>query len=75
MSQAAAHPHNVERKTFIEVDGVTQPAPAPRFSRSNTQVSTPPAHPGQHTREILTDWGIPQDRIEQLIASGAVADA
>jgi alpha-methylacyl-CoA racemase len=75
MSQAAAHPHNVERKTFIEIDGVTQPAPAPRFSRSTTQVSTPPAHPGQHTREILTDWGIPQDRIEQLIASGAVADA
>jgi alpha-methylacyl-CoA racemase len=75
MSQAAAHPHNVERKTFIEIDGVTQPAPAPRFSRSHTQVSTPPAHPGQHTREILTEWGIPQDRIEQLIASGAVADA
>ena len=75
MSQAAAHPHNVERKTFIEIDGVTQPAPAPRFSRSTTQVSTPPAHPGQHTREILADWGIPQDRIEQLIASGAVADA
>ena len=75
MSEAAAHPHNVERKTFIEIDGVTQPAPAPRFSRSTTQVSTPPAHPGQHTREILTDWGISQDRIEQLIASGAVADA
>jgi len=75
MSEAAAHPHNVERKTFIEIDGVTQPAPAPRFSRTTTQVSTPPAHPGQHTREILTDWGIPQDRIEQLIASGAVADA
>jgi alpha-methylacyl-CoA racemase len=75
MSQAAAHPHNVERKTFIEINGVTQPAPAPRFSRSTTQVSTPPAHPGQHTREILTDWGVSQDRIEQLIASGAVADA
>ncbi|NDF24178.1 MAG: CoA transferase [Actinobacteria bacterium] len=75
MSQAAAHPHNVERKTFIDIDGVTQPAPAPRFSRTTTQVSIPPAHPGQHTREILKDWGIPQDRIEQLIASGAVADA
>ncbi|MFM8811113.1 MAG: CaiB/BaiF CoA transferase family protein [Actinomycetota bacterium] len=75
MSEAAAHPHNVERKTFIEIDGVTQPAPAPRFSRTTTQVSTPPAHPGQHSREILTDWGIPQDRIEQLLASGAVADA
>jgi alpha-methylacyl-CoA racemase len=75
MSEAAAHPHNVERKTFIDIDGVTQPAPAPRFSRTTTQVSKPPAHPGQHTREILTDWGISQDRIEQLIASGAVADA
>jgi alpha-methylacyl-CoA racemase len=73
MSEAAAHPHNVERRTFIEVAGVTQPAPAPRFSRTVPVVESAPAHAGQHSREILTDWGI--DGIDALIASGAVVDA
>jgi alpha-methylacyl-CoA racemase len=73
MSEAAAHPHNVQRGTFIEVGGVTQPAPAPRFSRTVPQVVSPPAHPGQHSREILTDWGIAD--ADALIAGGAVADA
>ncbi len=75
MSQAAQHPHNVERKTFIEVSGVTQPAPAPRFSRTPSAVPTPPAHPGQHSREILLDWGFGDSAVESLLASGAVKDA
>ena len=75
MSEAAQHPHNVERSTFIEVGGVTQPAPAPRFSRTTPEVKSPPAHPGQHSREILTDWGIPGERIEALLESKAVVDA
>jgi alpha-methylacyl-CoA racemase len=75
MSQAAQHPHNVERKTFIEISGVTQPAPAPRFSRTPSAVPTPPAHPGQHSREILLDWGFGVSAIESLLASGAVKDA
>jgi alpha-methylacyl-CoA racemase len=75
MSQAAQHPHNVERKTFIEISGVTQPAPAPRFSRTTNAVPTPPAHPGQHSREILRDWGFGASDIESLLASGAVKDA
>jgi alpha-methylacyl-CoA racemase len=73
MSEAAKHPHNVERGTFVELDGMTQPAPAPRFSRSTPEVARPPAHPGQHTREVLADWGIPADRIEALVAAGAIA--
>ncbi len=75
MSDAAAHPHNIARSTFIEVAGVPQPAPAPRFSRTVPEVCMPPAHAGQHTREVLADWGISADRIDALIASGAVADA
>ena len=75
MSQAAQHPHNVERKTFINIAGVTQPAPAPRFSRTPSALPTPPAHPGQHSREILRDWGFGESDIESLLISGAVKDA
>ena len=74
MSEAAKHPHNVARQTFIEVDGVMQPAPAPRFSRTATALPTAPAHAGQHSRAVLADWGFDADRITALIASGAVAD-
>ncbi|MEQ1873163.1 MAG: CaiB/BaiF CoA-transferase family protein [Ilumatobacteraceae bacterium] len=73
MSEAAAHPHNVARGTFIEVAGVPQPAPAPRFSRTVANVDSPPAHPGQHTREALADWGFANDRIDALLATGAIA--
>ncbi len=75
MGQAAKHEHNVKRNTFIEIAGVTQPAPAPRFSRTSNAVPTPPAHPGQHSREILQDWGFAESKIESLLASGAVKDA
>ncbi|MEI7882751.1 MAG: CaiB/BaiF CoA-transferase family protein [Actinomycetota bacterium] len=74
MSEAAKHPHNVARKTFIEVDGVTQPAPAPRFSRTAAALPSAPAHAGQHSVAVLSDWGFDADRISTLIASGAVAD-
>lgn len=75
MSEAARHPHNQARQTFIEIAGVTQPAPAPRFSRTIPAIPTPPAHPGQHTREVLTDWGLATDEVERLVEVGAVRDA
>ncbi|HQZ34452.1 MAG TPA: CaiB/BaiF CoA-transferase family protein [Ilumatobacteraceae bacterium] len=75
MSEAAQHPHNVARGTFVEVAGTTQPAPAPRFSRTVPQIDSPPAHAGQHSRQILADWGFDSDRIESLVASGAVASS
>ena len=58
MAEAPQHPHNQARQNFIEVDGVTQPAPAPRFSRSVPDVPQPPAQPGQHSEDILRDWGV-----------------
>ena len=75
MSEAARHPHNVERETFIELGGVVQPAPAPRFSRTSAEVTRLPAHAGQHTREVLADLGIAAERVDALIESGAVKHA
>ncbi|MAI89384.1 CaiB/BaiF CoA-transferase family protein [Ponticaulis sp.] len=58
LAEAPKHPHNVERKTFIEIDGVVQPAPAPRFSVTPGEVQRPPAGSGEHTAEVLEDWGV-----------------
>ncbi len=73
LGEAPEHPHNVHRNTFVELEGVVQPAPAPRFSRTEVSVQRPPAHAGQHTDEILTDWGFDVDRIAKLRDAGAVA--
>ena len=70
---AADHPHLVARGTFVDKDGVRQPAPAPRFSRTTTQLDRPPARPGQHTREALADWGV--TGIDALLESGAAVQA
>jgi len=73
-AEAPQHPHNVHRQTFLELDGITQPAPAPRFSRTPGAVQRPPAHAGQHTDEVLADWlALGDDEIAQLKATGAVA--
>jgi alpha-methylacyl-CoA racemase len=72
MSEAASHPHNVARQTIIEIEGVAQPAPAPRFSRTSPDTPQPPAQCGQHTRDVLADWGLAEDDIERLVQAGAV---
>ena len=72
MSEAAEHPHNRERETFIEFEGVLQPAPAPRFSRTKPLVVLPPARAGEHTRDVLADWGFDAIAIDSLFQSGAV---
>ncbi|MBC3915954.1 CoA transferase [Undibacterium sp. CY18W] len=66
MAEAPTHPHNQARGNFVDVDGVTQPAPAPRFSRTSPELGLPPASPGQHSEAILRDWGIAEDRISSL---------
>jgi len=74
MSEATSHPHNVERGTFTEVAGIMQPAPAPRFSRTEALIQRPPAHVGQHTAEVLGDWlGASDERIAELRSAGVVA--
>ena len=72
MSEAARHPHNRERETFVEYEGVMQPAPAPRFSRSTAEIVSPPARAGEHTRDVLIDWGMTPEAVDTLFESGAV---
>lgn len=73
LAEAPEHPHNKARGTFVEVGGVTQPGPAPRFSRTPGQVQRPPAKIGEHTDEALAEWGLPADRIAALREAGAIA--
>ncbi len=72
MDEAPRHSHNRERSTFIEIDGVTQPAPAPRFSRTSPETPTPPDRVGQHTQEVLSEWGLSASEIEELKSKGAI---
>jgi alpha-methylacyl-CoA racemase len=74
MSEAFEHPHLVARGTFVERDGIAQPAPAPHFSRTSPTLTTPPpARAGQDTRSALSAWGIGD--VDALLASGAAAEA
>ena len=56
--EAPSHAHNRSRQTYIDVDGMTQPAPAPRFSRTSTGVAFGARRLGQDTEAVLADWGI-----------------
>ena len=58
MDEAIDHPHNKARAVFIEAFGVTQPGPAPRFTRTPGSIRRPPPRPGEHTAEVLEEWGI-----------------
>jgi alpha-methylacyl-CoA racemase len=73
LGEAPQHPHNVERKTFVEEHNVLQPAPAPRFSRTEATIQRPPAHAGQHTDEVLAQFGFDDDHITKLREAGAIA--
>ena len=72
LKEAPAHPHNIDRKTFVELDGVVQPAPAPRFSRTQGEIQGPAAMAGEHTREVLSAWNFTDQEIGELQASGAI---
>ena len=72
IADAPKHPHNVARSTFVDVAGVTQPAPAPRFSRTVPVISSPPSHPGQNTADVLALAGYDAAAIEHLRSTGAV---
>jgi alpha-methylacyl-CoA racemase len=73
MDEAPHHPHNVARDTFVEVAGIPQPNAAPRFSRTPGAIAGPPAHAGQHTDEVLAEFGLSDADIARLRAAGAVA--
>lgn len=72
MGEAPGHPHNVARATFVELDGVTQPAPAPRFSRTVPEIGIGPAQPGQHSAAVLAEWGWSEAEIAALDSQGVI---
>ena len=65
-------PLNIDRKTFIEIEGVVQPAPAPRFSRTQGEIQGPAAKNGENTKEVLSAWNFSEQEIGELQAAGAI---
>ncbi|MFO1338673.1 MAG: CaiB/BaiF CoA-transferase family protein [Burkholderiaceae bacterium] len=70
LAEAPLHPHAVQRQAFVQVDGITQPAPAPRFDRSQPEPPRPAPDVGQHTRELLAEAGYLDGEIATLLAQG-----
>jgi alpha-methylacyl-CoA racemase len=74
LDEAPRHPHNRARETFVERDGVTQPAPAPRFSATPGHIQGPPPNAGDHNDQALRDWGFPAEAIQALRDQKALID-
>ena len=71
--EAAEHPHNAARGTFVDIGGVVQPAPAPRFGRTPPETPEPPHEKGADTAEVLSEYGLDGPEIERLKESGVVS--
>jgi alpha-methylacyl-CoA racemase len=72
LSEAPAHPHNAARGTYVEIDGVVQNAPAPRFSRSAPATPAPPRLPGTDTRAVLAAAGYDEQELAALAEAGVI---
>ena len=72
LAEAPQHPHNKARASFVDFEGVTQPAPAPRFSRSQSSIQSAAAIAGEHSEEILKDWGFDDHTIAELARENAI---
>jgi len=75
LEEAPNHPHNMARGTFVEVDGIVQPGPAPRFSRTPAGKPMPPEAPGARGNASLAHWGFSAGEIEGLTRSGVLGGA
>ena len=73
LTEAPKHPHNVSRDSFVEVAGATHPAPAPRFSRTPSQIQKPASAHGADTEAVLKDWGFSPDVVGTLKSKGVVS--
>jgi alpha-methylacyl-CoA racemase len=72
IDEAPSHPHNAARQTFVTVEGVVQPAPAPRFSASPAGQPAPPPAIGAHNHAALADWGFDDEAIRALETAAAL---
>lgn len=72
LGEAPNHPHNKARGSFVEIEGVVQPGPAPKFSRTKVEVQGPAPTSGQHNDQILSDFGFSGADIAALKSSGAI---
>jgi len=73
LAESPQHPHNMARETFVKVDGITQPAPAPRFSRTPSEISAPPGAAPDTTGDALTMWGIMESEQRRLQEAGVIS--
>ena len=74
MNEAINHKHNIERKSFFDLDNVIQPSPAPKFSYSESEVSHPPVKIGTHTKEIVISLGL-EEKFSELISRQIISEA
>lgn len=72
LAEAPDYAHNKERGSFVDVEGVMHPAPAPRFSATPSSIKSPTPPTGVHTDEVLADWGISAEKVAALKVSGAI---
>jgi len=73
LTEAPDHPHNTARRTFVDRDGITQPAPAPRFSRTPAELDRRPPRPGEHTDELLRELDFDDEAVARLRTEGVVS--
>ena len=74
LDEVTSHPHHVARDSFVELDGIVQPAPAPRFSRTEVSVSHGSRIPGEDTLTVLQEAGLDEAAINDLVESGTVVN-
>lgn len=70
LDEAPTSEHALARGAFVDVEGIVQPTPAPRFSRTPARIDAPPPEPGEHTGEALADWGVPASRVRSWVERG-----
>ena len=73
IAEAPDHPHNRARATFVEVDGIRQPAPGPKFGRTPAAPPTAPSETGADTGDVLAELGVRAEDIAKLRAAGVIA--
>jgi alpha-methylacyl-CoA racemase len=66
LNETHTYPFNKERGTFVDYNGIVQPAPAPRFSRTPPEIQGPPDTPGGHTLQVLDKWGFSRAELREL---------